>query len=167
MGEKWKKICFGEMEYFISNKGRVKGIRGLLLKQRMNKDGYLEVTVGKGRHRTRGKVHRLVAIAFIKRTDGYNEINHKDFNRQNNVVDNLEWCTHSYNIKYSIKNNKSEYFLNRSKGENNPKAKFKKDQILEIRKLYDNGYRICEIAKKYKRGYSTIFNIVKYKTWNF
>ena len=49
------------------------------------------------------KVHRLVAEAFIPNLDNLPMINHKDENTFNNCVDNLEWCTNSYNVKYSAK----------------------------------------------------------------
>ena len=47
-------------------------------------------------------VHRLVAMAFIPNPNGYNELNHKDEDKTNNSVENLEWCTHRENIRYSL-----------------------------------------------------------------
>lgn len=48
-------------------------------------------------------VHRLVALAFIDNPNGYLEVNHKDENKSNNAVDNLEWCDHTYNANYGTK----------------------------------------------------------------
>lgn len=62
----------------------------------------MQITVGKTGHRGQYRVHRMVAEAFIPNPDNLPEVNHKDNNRTNNCVDNLEWCTHVYNIQYSI-----------------------------------------------------------------
>ena len=61
---------------------------------------YLTVRLG---HEKAYKVHRLVAEAFIPNPDNLPMINHKDENTFNNCVDNLEWCTNQYNVKYSAK----------------------------------------------------------------
>ena len=53
------------------------------ISQRLNKDGYLQVTVGLDGHRTQYRVHRMVAEAFIPNPDNLPEVNHKDFNRDN------------------------------------------------------------------------------------
>lgn len=50
------------------------------------------------------KVHRLVAMAFIPNPRNLSFVNHKDENKLNNNVANLEWCTHAYNVRYSIEN---------------------------------------------------------------
>jgi hypothetical protein len=61
------------------------------------------VTTGKTGNRKTASVHRMVAEAFIPNPDNLPEVNHIDCNRTNNCVDNLEWCTHTENIHYSIK----------------------------------------------------------------
>lgn len=60
------------------------------------------ITVGKKDLRTVVTVHRLVAQAFIPNPDNLPEVNHKDFDRTNNCVENLEWCNHADNVEYSI-----------------------------------------------------------------
>ena len=52
-------------------------------------------------------VHRLVAMLFIDNPFNFNEVNHKDENKQNNIVTNLEWCTHKYNCNYGTRNIRS------------------------------------------------------------
>lgn len=69
--------------------------------QRLNADGYLQVTVGTADNRTQYRVHRMVAEAFIPNPDNLPEVNHKDYNRTNNNVENLEWSTHADNVAYS------------------------------------------------------------------
>jgi hypothetical protein len=105
--EEWRTIE-GFENYMVSNFGRVKSIRyknierEKILSQFKRSDGYMSVGMcinGRNYHKT---VHRLVAKAFIDNPDGLEMVNHKDENRSNNSVDNLEWCTRSYNQIYSI-----------------------------------------------------------------
>lgn len=106
MKEEWKKTRIRELDYAISNTGKVKGLgRNRLLKQRPTEDGYLEVTMGSANHgRSSFLVHRLVANLFVVNDDVENktEVNHKDLNRKNNNYDNLEWMSHLENVQYSI-----------------------------------------------------------------
>lgn len=82
------------------NRGRAKYHQEI--KQRINSDGYMCITVGKTGNRTVASVHRLVAKAFIPNPLNLPEVNHKDYNRTNNSVDNLEWCSHKENIDYTL-----------------------------------------------------------------
>lgn len=109
--EIWKPIEGFEGKYEISNLGRVysiprNGTYGCIMRPYTDKDGYLNVSlacgVGKQRKSKKFRVHRLVAMAFIPNDDpmGKPLVNHLDFNRQNNCVDNLEWCDYSKNRTY-------------------------------------------------------------------
>ena len=75
--------------------------KNALLKLHPDKDGYLrvELTIGLEKKKM-ALVHRLVAKTFIPNNDNLPEVNHKDENKQNNNVDNLEWCTREYNYNY-------------------------------------------------------------------
>lgn len=84
----------------------------------LNADGYPVVSgcnTITGQYRSVA-VHRLVAMAFIPNPECKPEINHKDFNRENFNVDNLEWVTHIENVRYSRKANRYPNYV----GENNP-----------------------------------------------
>lgn len=104
--------------YFVNNIGDVKKIvctynaktgnvdrKETILKQAINKHGYAVVVLSKGGKAYSCLVHRLVANAFIPNDDPQNktQINHKDENKLNNCVENLEWCTPEYNIKYGTR----------------------------------------------------------------
>lgn len=105
MNEKWKTVQLYP-SYMISNYGRVKNERtGKSLKPVKMKNGYLTVNLydKNGKHKNY-YVHRLVAKAFIKNKNEYTEINHIDENKENNKVNNLEWCSRSYNINYGKAN---------------------------------------------------------------
>lgn len=70
------------------------------LKPHDNGNGYLSVLLYDENHKERKYVHRLVAEAFIPNPDNLPQINHKDENKKNNSVENLEWCTCYYNLTY-------------------------------------------------------------------
>lgn len=106
MEKVWKDISGYEGLYKISNYGEVLSlISNKILKAEVLDKGYLRVGLNKNGKRTRFLVHRLVMCEFV----GYKsypeyEVNHKDFNTQNNRLDNLEWVTGIENTRYSIEN---------------------------------------------------------------
>lgn len=114
--ELWKDIEGYEGLYQVSNLGNVKSLekkivrssgRNYIAKEKiLKKDkcrGYLRVSLIKNKKQIHKLVHRLVAEAFIPNPKNYNEINHKDENKLNNCVDNLEWCTRKYNSNYGTR----------------------------------------------------------------
>ena len=106
----------GYKGYKISNYGNVKSLKfgkEKILKQTKNKKGYLYVCLYKDGKVKHYKVHRLVAQTFIPNTNNYQQVNHKDEDKQNNHVTNLEWCTSEYNNNYGTHNKRSA--LSRSK----------------------------------------------------
>ena len=78
-------------------------LKGRVLKQSYNDKGYLKVHIPINEKRATKRAHRLVAEAFIPNPNNLPQVNHKDGNRSNNNVDNLEWCTRSYNNQYREK----------------------------------------------------------------
>lgn len=94
--EEWKAIK-DFPNYKISNYGRVfSKYKNGLLKQSKDAYGYSQVNL----NRHSKKVHRLVAETFIPNPDNLPEINHKDEDKNNNKLSNLEWCTSTYNMNY-------------------------------------------------------------------
>ena len=101
--ETWKDKKDYEGHYQVSNCGRVKSIKfgkEIILKQRKDKRGYYSVVLSKNGIVKKYSVHRLVAEAFIDNTDNLPYVNHKDEDKTNNNVNNLEWCDAKYNINY-------------------------------------------------------------------
>jgi hypothetical protein len=114
--EEWRDVPGYEGLYEVSNLGEVRSLdrittmknevkritHGKLLKQGKynSKSNYRGVALCKEGISTKHSVHRLVALAFIPNPENLPEINHKDENKQNNRVDNLEWCDRKYNNTY-------------------------------------------------------------------
>ena len=119
MEEIWKDIEGYEDLYQVSNMGRVRRltrnrrgknnslnpIQGRILKLETS-SGYKRIRLYKNNKGKHFQIHRLVAMAFIPNPDNLPQVNHKDENRINNRVDNLEWCTQEYNINYGTGNKK-------------------------------------------------------------
>jgi hypothetical protein len=95
-----KDVVGYEGLYFITKEGDIYNKNGLLIKQQIDKYGYVYVKLCKFGIAKKHKVHRLVAEAFIENPLNLPCVNHKDENKTNNHVDNLEWCTVSYNNSY-------------------------------------------------------------------
>lgn len=112
MKEVWKDIP-NINGYQASNLGNVRSVwyknqygtfyRPKVKKPRVSKRGYLTLTIVTNKKRTM-YVHRLVALAFIPNPSNLPQVNHKDGNKQNNCIDNLEWCTNDYNQQHAKEN---------------------------------------------------------------
>lgn len=108
LNEEWRDIAGYEGLYKVSSYGRVKSLpvwkrykKGKILKSNKNrKNGYLKITLCKDGGKISKLVHRIVIKEFIPNFNNLPQINHKDENKENNRIDNLEWCTSKYNINY-------------------------------------------------------------------
>lgn len=100
--EIWKEVIGYEGLYQVSNFGRIKK-RNHIFKQYKDRVGYLNVVLTKNQIRKTKKVHRLVAEAFIENKENLPIINHKDGNKKNNSIDNLEWVTYKENSIHAVK----------------------------------------------------------------
>jgi hypothetical protein len=91
--------------YGITPCGKVKNLKtGRFLAQMKSGDGYLVVTLISGYSKKRFRVHRLVAELYIPNPNGFQQVNHKDLNKENNNALNLEWCTPSQNVRHAVAN---------------------------------------------------------------
>lgn len=106
--EEWKDIVGFDGQYQISNFGRVKSLKcyfksvGIrILRPSFDKDGYVQVILVKGGQRFNRRIHQLVANAFIDNPENHPVPNHKKGIKTDNRASQLEWVTHSDNIKHS------------------------------------------------------------------
>lgn len=105
--EVWKDIDGYEGIYQISNLGRVKNVTTNHIKTTFeSNNGYLRVRLYKQDGGKNFSIHRLVAKSFISNPNCFKEVNHKDENVLNNTVQNLEWCSRTYNNNYGDRNRK-------------------------------------------------------------
>lgn len=109
------------------------------LKPDLNKEGYLRVVLSSNGETFRYSIHRLVAIHFIQNPENKPFVNHIDGNKQNNNVENLEWCDCSENTKHAFDN------MLRIHGENAPNAQLSDDVVIKVCELIQSGKRRKEI----------------------
>lgn len=167
--EIWKPVAGYERCYSVSTSGNIKRTKatnsttaGRERSFYKNKGGYLELGLWENNKRVVRKVHRLVAITFLGNPPKGLEVNHKDGIKTNNHVSNLEYVTHSENVKHG-------YRLGLYKprnGENHHMAKMKEKDVLKIRELFSGN--ICtqsELSQIYKISSQLVHSIVRRKKW--
>ena len=127
MREEWKDIKGYEGKYQVSNLGRVYSFyKKNCLKPGKCKDGYLIVRLYKNGKGKPFYIHKLVALHFIPNPNNFPQINHRDENKSNNCVSNLEWCTRKYNMNYGTitqRVSESNKGISRNKGSKHPQAR--------------------------------------------
>jgi hypothetical protein len=97
------KVLSGYPNYIITNDGQVyNSQRNKYLVPAKNEGGYMAISLCDGEKRRSFSIHRLVAILYLENPDNYLEVNHIDFNKTNNNVDNLEWISRSGNMKHNL-----------------------------------------------------------------
>lgn len=150
--EKW--VAISNDDYYASNQGRIRH-GNKILSGSLHNDGYIFVTI----HGKQKAVHRIIAESFIKNPENLPEVNHKDGNKQNNFVSNLEWATRSENQLHAIRNGLQP------KPAKTYKGKFTKEQREEIKHLWDAGKSKRELARMFGVSHTCICDIVndKYK----
>lgn len=169
MKEEWKPVYAFEGQYEISTEGNVrsvtrviqqnrkgvlspKNIKGKPLKASPFSNGYTGVNIG-GRWEL---IHRLVARTFLL-PSGFDQqqVNHKNLVKNDNRLENLEWCSQSQNRQHAVFH-----------GSHN-KVKLSPEDVREIRRLVTTDIRRVDICKKYKITYTALKNINSGKTWSW
>lgn len=170
--EIWKDIEGFENKYQISNFGNIKSLdridslgrfhKSKILKKSIEKDGYEYITLLCKKSKSKSFfIHRLVAYSFMFNLDNLPQINHKDGNKCNNRVSNLEWNTAQQNVIHAL--NKGL----RKSGENHPWSVLTNYQVLQIPKLLEQGMTQKSISKLYNVSYSCIKNICQKRKWKY
>ena len=160
MEEIWKDIKGYEGLYQVSNLGRIKSLannknkKEKIRKTRIDRNGYEVLCLCKDCKTKTFLVHQLVGKAFVKNPHNYKEINHKDENKLNNYVENLEWCDRKYNINFGERNKKCSIKLKES--DFKKKKVFQYDIFGNLLKTWNS---VMEMANYFKIKSSTISNI--------
>ncbi len=159
MKEVWKDIPGYEGYYQVSNKGRIRSldrikiIKGQILKQMDNGRGYKKVTLCKNGRYKQTYAHRLVGKVFLDNEENKRTINHKDGDKSNNKVNNLEWATYSENERHKLLNNGRKITF---------------EQAKEIRKKYNTGeYTQQDLANEYGLDQTYISKIILNQSWDY
>jgi len=176
--EIWKDVVGFEGAYQVSSFGRVKSLdrivkrppkgdlplKGKYIKPLMEKKGYFAVGLINHSIKHQRKIHRLVATMFIDNPMNYPQVNHKDGNKTNNNIDNLEWCNNSMNIQHAYDNG-----LKKARNsENNLSAKLTNEQVINIRKWYSEGiYTKRQLSDIMNVTFTSISGIVRFKSWKY
>lgn len=163
MKEIWKDIPEYEGLYQVSNLGRIKSLRrNKLMSLNTGSIEYYQVKLTKNKVIRSYLLHRLVAITFIPNPSNLKEINHKDSNKLNNYIDNLEWVTSKQNTKHSYDSGRKKPM----RGELGPLAKINNAQVVEIRRLIKEGNLTqTKIGQMFGLKPSAISSIKKRQTW--
>lgn len=174
--EIWKDVPGFEGCYQASDLGRIKSLKRIVISKRgvampkpelirkgsITKQKYIEMRLSKNGVKKNYKVHRLILSAFCPNNDPSLECNHKDGNKQNNKLENLEWVTPSQNSLHAHRILKSK----NNKGLNNPRAKLTPLKVDTIKRLYfEDCLAQTEIAKMFCVNQTQISRIVLNKAW--
>jgi len=168
----WKKLKDYGGEYYISDRGEIRSLvkstqypteQERRLKPALRPDGYLHVHLGGRKGRTR-LLHRLVAETFLPNPKNLPQVHHKDFNKQNNSVNNLKWVTAKQNLRYTTEAGRRRW--NGRKGEDCHFSILKEPDVVAIRNTYAEGNISSRaLAMRYKVSQFAILQIVRRNTW--
>ncbi|MBK9126301.1 MAG: HNH endonuclease [Phycisphaerales bacterium] len=162
MTETWKPVVGFEDLYEVSDRGRVRSLdryartkggaprlsRGRILHLAVNSGGYMQVVLSREGVRKNASVHRLVAAAFLRRSDPCRtHVNHLNHDRSNNEVANLEWVTPAENLRHAIRH---ERF-----------GKLRRADAAQIRALRLTGMSADQVASGYGITARYVYQIVK------
>ncbi len=176
MKEEWRSVRGYVGCYEVSNKGRV---RSLTRKRRSNRDsvsivqsrvlkesylptGYCFVHLSRNAKVKHFYIHRLVAATFIRRIKKGEQINHKDFNKKNNKITNLEIVTPKQNSHHAMKDGRG---VTGKKGESNLTSKLTEEKVRLIRQKNEQGISQRILAKEFGVCFQNISFICLRKTW--
>jgi len=152
---------YTDKNYLLTDEGDVISLKGIpkVLVCPIKAKGYRYFTV-QGKQVT---VHSAIATAFIgPRPQGF-EVNHKDGDKLNNRVDNLEYVTSSENTMHAYELG----LMKACSGERSGKSRLTEIQVKEIRKMYSQGVRQATLAKLFNYTEPGIWGIINYRTWKY
>ena len=171
----WKDVINYEGIYMVNQYGVIKSLdhivyhkdgkkrlqKGRNIKYSKSKKGYIQVSLNKNCIKFNTSVHRVMAIAFLNNPFNKPQINHINGIKDDNRLENLEWCTNKENQLHAIRNN----LIHPNYGENHHMSKIPNSHIAGIREEIKNGKPMRIIAERYSMSITAISNIKNRKTY--
>ena len=145
----------------IYSNGRYRIQKGRVLKQQKTYKGYMRICLTKGGVKFNTSVHRLISIAFIPNPLNKPQVNHKNGIKNDNKIENLEWCTNSENQIHAIKNN----LIKHNVGEKHHMAKLSNAEVYNVRQLHKTGWTNKELAEDFNISQTAMSNILRKVTY--
>lgn len=175
--EEWRDSPIFPDRYEVSNHGNVRSkpylkvgknnsgsfaftTKGRPMKIGSSVDGYAQVDLSKDGERVGCKVHRLVAEAFINNPENKPTVNHKDSDRKNNRVENLEWATYTEQSRHAF-----DYGKKTTLGESHPRAILNDSLVRQIKLLQAEKCRCVDIAEDLNLNYHTVWKVMSGDNW--
>lgn len=156
-----KKEIPGHAGYYADLKGNIYNKKGhKLIPQSQGNYVGVDLPIGNGKFR-RFTVHRLIATTFIPNTDNKPQVNHKDGNKYNNSVSNLEWVTRNENQKHRFDKLHHSHF-----GEKNTQAKLTTEKVIDIVKFRNKGLDLNVLSDIFSVSKPTICDIMAGRSWS-
>jgi hypothetical protein len=161
----WKTLIYnGETyeQFEVSNDGQLRNVKtGTVYKQTLGGHGYRQVCVSLGsRNNIKAiKIHKAVAETFIPNHENKSDVNHKDGNKENNIVLNLEWATHKENMQHASKTG----LVARVYGIDNASSKLTENDVKYIRENYvskDKKYGARALGRMFNIDHTCILDII-------
>lgn len=161
-----KTFVISNKEIFIHYDVSIDGIvrkkdTGNIISYQVTTKGYRTVLIRVDNRQRQMRLHRLVALRYIPNPDNYTDINHKDGDKKNNNVNNLEWCTPQYNQNHVYISGFAKY------GEKNKNTQMKNNDVIIIRNRMSYGDSYLKIFKDYsdKISWWSFREICRGKSW--
>lgn len=173
--EIWKDIPNFEGYYQASTKGRIRSVKrtvkhkdgkvtvfkGRVLKSSLNKKGYPMVYLSKDCKKFTRAVHRFIALTFIQNPYKYDQVNHINGIKEDNRIENLEWCNNQQNCAHAHKNG----LVNSARGENSGNVKLKRWQVIFIIDSYPSQFSAKEICSLFDIHRGEPSGLIRGKSW--
>ncbi len=158
--EQWRPVAEALAAYEVSDAGRLRNaVTGRILKPWRSKRGYLLLDLCSGSSRLKRTLHRLVACAFIPNPLALPEVNHKDANKENCCVANLEWSSRLANVRHAV-----SLSLNAS-GATHGMSKLTEESVLLMRQDAAAGATLSQLSEKYGVTFGRVGAIIRGDSW--
>jgi hypothetical protein len=173
MSKEWVDVYGYEDIYEVNIEGKVRNKKtGNIMAEYSSGHMYNYVQLNKDAKTVKHYVHRLIAMHFIPNPGGYKQVNHKDLDKRNNSIDNLEWVTPAQNVRHAVDNGAfdelreiSKETIKRVRKYRKKVRKLNKEDVAKARLLFEQGVSKIYIAKMLKTSPAVVSNILEGRTY--